>query len=176
MKTFSKLFLAITLIAGSANAILDVGNIPAAMPIDPQEKLAWGICKLDEKVVAEAYNAGANLREITFKQNGRPIVENSYKALIASLIMNLNDEELVGRCDGQITDAMAEKFFQTTHKTKTLWKFFASKGVSEDVECDIYYIHKGSAREFMPLLLQWENSARDMVRQRHLESLMILGL
>lgn len=143
MNIFSKLFLALALMASPAHAVLNFNNLPAEVPTDLQDKLAWGLFKLDKQVIEEALDAGANPSPIYVIENE---AHYAYEVAIGHLFMLHNEIEKSDTYKN-INDVahIAQKF----RKIFEMWELLITRGISVDIHVNMYYLHTGSVREFI---------------------------
>jgi hypothetical protein len=152
MKLFSTFLLTLTLIASSANAVLDPNNLPTEVPTDLQEKLVWGLIKLDKRVVTEALDAGANTYKIgpeteEYSAYG-PLLFPLYKTFdvkVGALIEECKNNQMVSKDD--LVEAA-----RTIRKAYEMYELLIVKGVSVDVKGA--GIFGGTMRQFLTHVLE----------------------
>jgi hypothetical protein len=161
MKLFSTLFLTLTLLASSANAVLNRYNLPTEMPTDLQDKLAWGLMKLDKQVVTEALDAGANAYQIEISETWTSSVDDESTAFLS--VGNAYELALSGEGEGFqfqqiIGEAEATKIIplndmavlaQQLRRLLEIYELLIEKGVSVDIKVYIPYLNNGSLRDFI---------------------------
>lgn len=163
MKLFSKLLLTLVFITGSAQAVLDLSNLPAEVPTELQDKLLWGLWRYDEKAVAEALDAGANPYDIEFTRSwfncGNNTAEiRNYKtnAYEISYLGNRADfcdmyDDKYDICSKAISNGTMDidnmvYVAQSIRKPFGMAELLITRGISVDTEIDITYLCKGPLR------------------------------
>jgi hypothetical protein len=109
--------------------LCDPATLPITIPTNLQKKLAWGLLKLDEQVVKEALDAGANPNE-----NLNHFIIDSYTGWISAYTLTEKSFYLYGDSQVELNDLNFAITLQYCQKIISLWEILITHNASLDLE------------------------------------------
>ena len=159
--------LALFILAGSVNAVLDVKNLPEAAPAELQDKLAWGLCKSDKRVVAEALDQGANPYEIEIadKDFNTVFFVNAYEIASGWIMADQKYDEIYHKIWFDEAMVTADEIAYIAYTWRTIFEMcelLVIKGVSVDTATYQFpYSQKESVRTLVQRIVDAQTNDRD---------------